>query len=166
MEEHSVRLSFTGEFTNELISVLLGMAKGTVKMGTLQKKVYNIMIESLENLVRHAVKMDGMPHPAIFLLAQDDDFHYVSTGNKVKNSDIQALKNKIDKANGMNKDQLREWYNDVLLNGAIPSDSTGAGLGIIDMAMKSGNPLVYDFVDMEEGHSFFVLKIRISSKKL
>ncbi len=165
MEQHSIRLSFTGEFTNELISVLLGMAKGTVKMGTFQKKVYNIMIESLENLVRHASKSGEVPYPAIFLLAQDEEHHYVSTGNKIHNKDIDALKSKIDKANRLNRDELRGWYNEVLMNGKIPSDSEGAGLGIIDMAIKSGNPLVYEFVEMSENHSFFVLKIRISIQK-
>jgi hypothetical protein len=164
MEQHSIRLSFTGEFTNELISVLLGMAKGTVKMGAFQKKVYNIMIESLENLVRHASKSGIIPYPAIFLLAQDEEFHYISTGNKIHKQEIADLKNRIDKANSCNKAELRQWYNQVLMDGKIPSDNTGAGLGLIDIAMKSGNPLVYEFIDMSENHSFFVLKVRVNNK--
>ena len=165
MEQHSIRLSFTGEFTNELITVLLGMAKGASKMGSFQKKVYNIMIETLENLVRHVSKSGESPYPAIFLLAQDESFHYISTGNKIHNQDIELLKNKIDKANASSKQELRTWYNEVLTNGETPSDTTGAGLGIIDIAMKSENELVYEFVEMSENHSFFVLKVRVNNKK-
>ena len=163
MEDHSIRLSYTGEFNTDLINVLLGMSKGSVKMGKVQKKVYNIMIESLENLVRHASKSVEIPYPAIFILAQDEQFHYVCTGNKIHNNDVPALKVKLEKANGLDKQGLRSWYNEVLMDGKVPSDEQGAGLGIIDMAMKSQHNLHYEFIPINENNSFFVLKIMISS---
>lgn len=163
MEEHSIRLSYTGEFNPELVSVLLALSKGNVKMGKVQNKVYNLMIESLENVVRHVSKVQEDPYPAIFILAQDDEFHYVCTGNKIENTNIPALKAKIDKANSLDKVGLRSWYNEVLTNGQIPSDDEGAGLGIIDMALKSKNKLHADFTPINDGYSFFVLKIKINS---
>ena len=98
MEEHFIRLSYSGEFNSDLIGVLLGMSKGTVQMGTAQKKVYSIMIESLENVVRHASSSNENPYPAIFILAQDDEYHYVCTGNKIHNSEIPPLKAKLEKS--------------------------------------------------------------------
>ena len=163
MEDHSIRLSYTGEFTNDLINVLLGMSKGAVKLGKVQKKVYNIMIESLENLVRHASKSVEVPYPAIFILAQDDQYHYVCTGNKIHNNDVPALKQKLDKANKLDKKGLRTWYNEVLMDGKTPSDEEGAGLGIIDMAMKSQHNLHYEFKPINDHNSFFVLKVMIAS---
>lgn len=161
MEEHAIRLSYSGEFNADLISVLLGMSKGTVKMGTAQKKVYNIMIESLENVVRHASSSNENPYPAIFILAQDEDYHYVCTGNKMHNSEIPPLKSKLEKANNCDRTQLRTWYNQVLTNGEIPTDNKGAGLGIIDMALKSQEKLHFVFTPIDEETSFFVLKIRV-----
>ena len=163
MEEHCIRISYTGEFNPELTSVLLGMSKGREKMGAVQIKVYNIMIESLENIVRHASKSVESPYPAIFILAQDESFHYVCTGNKIHKDDISSLKEKIDKVNSLTREELRAWYNDILVNGETPNDSRGAGLGIIDMALKSRDKLHYDFTPINESSAFFVLKIKVKS---
>lgn len=163
MEQHSIRLSYTGEFNSDLINVLLGMSKGSVKLGKVQKKVYNIMIESLENVVRHASKSVEIPYPAIFILAQDEEFHYVCTGNKIHNDDIPPLQAKLEKANSLDKEGLRNWYNEVLTNGEIPSDKDGAGLGIIDMAIKAKTKLHFEFTPINKSNSFFVLKVRIAS---
>ncbi len=163
MEEHCIRLSYTGEFNVDLISVLLAMSAGGGKMGAVQKKVYNIMIECLENLVNHASSSTDNPFPAIFILAQDDQYHYLCTGNKIHNDDIPVLKSKLDKANSKDKKELRNWYNEVMINGKIPSDTTGAGLGIIDMALRSGNALHFEFTPIDDSNSFFVLKIKIKS---
>jgi len=54
MDLKSVRLSFSGEFTSDLVSVLLLLAKNNVGGRSVMKKVYNVMIESLENLIKHA----------------------------------------------------------------------------------------------------------------
>jgi hypothetical protein len=163
MEEHSIRISYTGEFSTDLINVLLGMSRESAKMETVHIKVYNIMIESLENVVRHAEASVENPYPAIFVLAQDDDFHYVCTGNKIHNNDIPALTNKINKTNSSTREELREVYNEIMLNGKTPDDNTGAGLGIIDMALKSRNKLHFKFTPIDESSAFFVLKIKVKS---
>lgn len=164
MEAHSIRISYTGEFTSDLISVLLGMSRENAKMGTAQIKVYNVMIESLENLVHHASESIENPYPAIFLLAQDEDHHYVCTGNKIHNKEIPPLRDKLEKTNNCNTSELRNWYNQILVNGETPDDDKGAGLGLIDMAIKSRNKLHYDFSKIDDAHSFFVLKIKVKTQ--
>lgn len=163
MEDHSIRLSYTGEFTSDLISVLLGMSKGSIKMGTVQKKVYNLMIESLENVVNHAPKMMDSPYPAIFILAQDESNNYVCTGNKIHNDQIPELEAKLKKANSLNREDLRAWYNEVMINGELPNDNRGAGLGIIDMALRSSEKLHYEFLPIDENSSFYVLKMVVNA---
>ena len=163
MEEHSIRISYTGEFNTDLINVLLGMSRDSAKMDTVHIKVYNIMIESLENVVRHASASVENPYPAIFLLAQDDEYHYVCTGNKIHKDHIPELISKIDKTNDSTREELRAWYNDIMVNGETPDDINGAGLGIIDMALKSRNKLHYDFTTIDDSSSFFVLKIKVKS---
>ncbi|MFT6747102.1 MAG: hypothetical protein ACJAZ2_001450 [Glaciecola sp.] len=163
MEEHSIRISYTGEFNIDLINVLLGMSRDGSKMSAAHIKVYNIMIECLENVVRHTTASVEKPYPAIFVLAQDDDWHYVCTGNKIHVNDIPSLTEKIEKTNNSTREELRSWYNKIMVNGDTPDDSNGAGLGIIDMAIKSRNKLNYDFTPIDELSSFFVLKIKVKA---
>lgn len=161
MESGNVKLSFSGEFSPDLITVLLLMAKSNIGGKSVMKKVYNIMIESLENLTKHALKNEGDKFPAMFVLGKDDHFYYLATGNKLTKSEIPNLKGKLEKANSLNRDELREWYNEILMNDDGINSKGGAGLGIIDMALKSGEQFEFDFQDLDANHAFFTLKIKV-----
>lgn len=167
MEKEAIHLCYTGEFTPELINVLLLMAKKNVNERGVLKKVYNIMIESLENLTRHASKNDAGIYPAIFVIGKDGEYHYLATGNKVAKKDKLDLESRLNKVNSLDRLGLRNWYNEILLSEDMPTDTSGAGLGIIDMALKSGNPLAFKFEEMEDHPEdlFFVLKIKVSQDK-
>ena len=161
MEDNSVRLSYSGDFSPDLITVLLLMAKSNIGGRSIMKKVYNIMIESLENITKHALKNEGDKYPATFVLGKDDTFYYLATGNKILNREIEALKFKLNKANSLEKKGLREWYNEILTNEKKFNLRNGAGLGIIDMAIKSGNKFEFYFEKIDDDNSFFTLKIKV-----
>jgi len=165
MEKESINLCYTGDFTPELINVLLLMAKKNIDQRGAMKKVYNIMIESLENLTRHAIRNNDKDYPAIFVIGIDQDHHYLATGNKVSKTEVTDLKKKLEKVNNLNKSELRAWYNEILQVDELPTDEKGAGLGIIDMALKSGHPLDYKFEEIDEHNDFFVLKIKVTTQE-
>lgn len=165
MERCSVKLSFSGEFSPDLITVLLLMAKSNIGGRSVMKKVYNIMIEGLENLTKHALKNEGDRYPAMFVLGKDDDFYYLATGNKIPKIEVESLKSKLEKANSLDKDGLRKWYNDILMDDSGLNDKGGAGLGIIDMALKSGNKFKYDFEKIDDENSFFTLMIKVEDEE-
>lgn len=161
MEGNSVRLSFSGEFSPDLITVLLLMARSNIGGKSVMKKVYNIMIECLENLTKHALKNEGDKFPAMFVLGKDDDFYYLATGNKILKEEIEVLSNKLEKANSLDREGLRNWYNEILMSEENLSNKGGAGLGIIDMALKSGEKFDFSFEDIDGKNSFFTLKIKV-----
>ena len=61
----------------------------------------------------------------------------------------------------MNQDELKQLHKEKMRETAI-SDKGGAGLGFIDIARKTGNPLEYHFEPIDENNSFFLLKTIIS----
>lgn len=166
MSDKNISLAFSGSFTPELITRMLFMAKQNISKTGTMKKVYNIMIECLENLTKHGQQKENIDekYPAIFIFGNDASSYYLTTGNTVKNDDIKSLKEKLDKANSLDKKGLRAWYNQILLGDRGVSERGGAGLGIIDIALKSGNPLEYEFKDLDSGFNFFILKVKIDIK--
>ena len=60
----------------------------------------------------------------------------------------------------MDKDEFKNYYQDVLSNGTLSEKGT-AGLGMIDIARKSGNKLEYQFLPINDTNSFFCLNIKI-----
>jgi hypothetical protein len=164
MEGGDVRLSFSGEFSPDLITVLLLMAKSNIGGKSVMKKVYNVMIECLENLTKHSLKAEGDKFPAMFLLGKDDDYYYLATGNKVATNEVKELEEKLIKVNSLEKEGLRAWYNEILTSETGFSSIGGAGLGIIDMALKSGNKFEYSFHQIDDANSFFTLKIKVEEE--
>ena len=82
------------------------------------------------------------------------------TANYIEVDNIAPLKAKLDKINALDKDGLRSYYKEVLDNGKY-SVHGGGGLGMIDIARKSGNKLEYDFSDVNDYFGLYILKIKV-----
>ena len=97
---------------------------------------------------------------AILMLARDGSAYTIMTGNHILNEKIEKFRTRLDKINAMSKEELKVYYQDILNNEGF-SQKGGGGLGMVDIARKSGHKLVYQFQPVSEQHSFFSLNIRI-----
>jgi hypothetical protein len=66
----------------------------------------------------------------------------------------------LDAINSKDKDELKLYYQERLSNSKVSSKGT-AGLGMIEIARKSGNKLDYEFLKINEETSFFSLNVKI-----
>jgi hypothetical protein len=124
-----------------------------------RKKVYFIMVESLQNITRH--KESEMPE-GFFSIHKATDGFLITSGNIIENESVASLKVKLEKINSMSADELKEYYYEVLNAGGF-SEKGGAGLGLIEMVRKSGNKLCYDFTKLNDKYSFFYFQINVST---
>ena len=171
MEEENVILSFKGIVTSELLTSVLHIMEA--KMDSLQeaprtrKKVFNVLVECLQNLYHH---VDETPVPiskevierksALVLIVKEQDHFIIRTGNYIDNKKALDLQEKLNIINSMDKEELREYYQ-LSLNNSMVSNKGTAGLGMIDIARKSGNKLDFDFLKINEETSFFCLNVKI-----
>ena len=84
----------------------------------------------------------------------------ITTGNFVRNDQIEELRAKLEIVNELNEDGLRELYRTKLQNECRTMKGT-AGLGLIDIARKSKNKLDYEIINVTESISFFCLSVVI-----
>ena len=82
-------------------------------------------------------------------------------GNFVTSDKIKYLKDKIDKINSLNQDELKDMYK-FILNHQKLSAKGGGGLGLVDMARKTGNKLEYSFHDYNPEYYFYNLEVKIN----
>ena len=164
MLEQNLILVYEGEFTQEITKSVLAMAERNMdssgEESTIKRKVFNVMVECLQNIVKHADDVEHN-HSAIFMIGKQDNEYIIVSGNPIRKNNVGALRDKLDQINSLDKDGLKNLYKDIIKNTEI-SDKGGAGLGFVDMARKSGRKLEYDFLDMENGDSFFCLKCSIA----
>ena len=74
------------------------------------------------------------------MLGKKDHSYYIMTANKVHIEDVDNLVFAINQVNDATKEELKEMYKIQLKEGSI-SERGGAGLGLIDIARKTGNKL-------------------------
>lgn len=169
MEEEHILLSFKGEITSELLTSILQIVESKLdnvqEVPKVKKKVYNILVECLQNLYHHTDTIETSEKTnnksGIFLIARTNNNGYkIITGNYIFNEHIAPLKAKIDKVNSLDPDALKEFYKETLNNGVM-SEKGGGGLGMIDIARKSKNKLEYEFKPQNDEVSFFTLKVKV-----
>lgn len=164
MLKQNLILVYEGEFTQEITKSVLAMAERNMdssgEESSTKRKVFNVMVECLQNIVKHADDVENN-HSAVFMIGKQENEYIIVSGNPIKTENVAGLRGKLDQINSLDKDGLKTLYKDIIKNTEI-SDKGGAGLGFVDMARKSGRKLEYDFLEMDEGDSFFCLKSSIA----
>lgn len=169
MERENILLSFKGVVTSDLLTSVLSIMESKMdymdESPKTKKKVFNVLVECLQNLYHHIDSEDADKNQievksALFMIAKRNDQFVIQTGNYIERENGEELKKRIDTINSMDKDELKNYYQEVLNNGHM-SDKGTAGLGMIDIARKSGNKLDYQFLPINEHSSFFCLNIKI-----
>ena len=174
MLEKRLTLAYQGEVTQEITKAFTSMTEKNLEKveedGKIKKKVYHVMVECLQNISKHADDdaqtasdslEEGLAKTGIFLIGSDQNEYFITSGNGITNENIPSLKTMIDTINSLNQDELKQLHKEKMRETAI-SDKGGAGLGFIDIARKTGNPLEYHFEPIDENNSFFLLKTIIS----
>ncbi len=172
MLEQNLILVYEGEFTQEITKSVLSMTERNMDTynedGSVKRKVFNIMVECLQNICKHAERMETEGHNfanrAIFMIGKLDNEYIITSGNPMLTEKVPDITRRLDTINQLDKAGLKLLYKDQIKNGKI-SDKGGAGLGFIDMARKSGNKLKFDFEAINDTYTFFSLKTTIPRKQ-
>ena len=95
------------------------------------------------------------------MIRKVDGEYSIMTGNFIANENVELMEGRLDRINAMDKDELKMYYKEVLNNGEM-SAKGGGGLGMIDIARKSGKKLEYKFDHIDDEYSFFSLNIKVA----
>jgi hypothetical protein len=164
--KEDIEYIFRGDFSPIIVAGILDLAKTTLQESSdtikIKAKIYYIMGESLQNIARHHSESfyNSPDKYSLFAIHRRNLKYFITTGNLIEIEDINGLKQKIDKINNMDSQDLRE-YSRTTRSKTELSEKGGAGLGLIEMAKRSGNKLEYDFKKIDEKHSYFYLNTEI-----
>ncbi len=163
LDGYELSYSYKGDFSQKLTDSILSLSETNMEASNEplknRKKVYFIMVESLQNITRH---QQSKELDSFFSIHKAQNGFLITSGNIIANEHIASLREKLEKVNSMNSEQLKEYYYSVLSSGAF-SEKGGAGLGLIEMVRKSGNKLIYDFTKFNETHSFFYFQTNVKT---
>lgn len=171
LNKGNVLMAYHGNITAEWINGVLESIESKLDNANedpkIKKKLYNVLVEGLQNLFHH---VDDLPDEianlftkkfGVVVITKDSSKYIVSLGNFVEQSKAQYLKDKIDKINSLTEEELKDMYK-FILNHQKLSAKGGGGLGLLDMARKTGNKLEYSFYQFNSNFMFFNLNVTIN----
>ena len=163
-----ITLVFEGQITHQVMKALTGLVEeqlDEVEDDKVLRRVYHVMVESLQNINRHAESYEHRGHPypgmGLVLVAKNKERFQVTTGNIIESGHGEELAMFLGKLNSMDADALDDLYKKQMREGII-SPQGGAGLGFIDIRRKTGNHLDYSFIKIDEETSFFIFTSTIA----
>lgn len=162
----SLLMAYTGHFDHLLTTLLLINIKNKLSaadgLNGVEKKVYSVLVECIENVSKHSTLANKRNLSTVYI-GKTDLKYIIVTGNYIPNDEIPDLKQKLEKVKVSSLPELKLMYREQILSKR--SDENNAGLGIIDMAIKTGNQIKYDFKPAEENTSFYLLQTEINIQK-
>ncbi|MBA4322106.1 MAG: hypothetical protein C0408_04750 [Odoribacter sp.] len=166
-------LNYKGNIDSDVINHVLDTVEDRMvevnEQSKLRKKVYNVLVESLQNLYHHVdpVPVDfedqSSERYGLLLVKKIESGYKIITGNFVDADHIEKLEEKIKRINRSSHEEIKELYKFILNHQKI-SQKGGGGLGLVDIARKTGNQLDYSFKEYNDKHSFFYLNILVTDE--
>lgn len=168
MEAREAIINFKGSISFETMELLLNQLKSASQFNALRKpvrkRVYGTVVESIDNIFKYATPFIGknlaLRRPPLIQVRELGGKFIVSAGNLIKNDEVDGLKKKLNRVNGMDDHALKMLYEEVINKDAAEDDS-GAGLGLITMAMRTDEDIRYQFEPVGPDHAYFIMHITI-----
>jgi hypothetical protein len=163
-----ILICFNGPISRTLISEIGDALKRHIHVSTdnlsSAMDVFSVYIEMSQN-IRHYSAARGYAEPdatATVVIAETADGRYVvSAGNVVETPDGEAMLERVTRLAALDKQQLKALYKEQLRQPRPAGVSSGAGLGLIDVARKTSAPLQCSLDPLNAGQVFLTIRATI-----
>lgn len=163
-----VILAFQGSFSQEMIvsmgevlkHELLGMTSEAVvnkTFGVFVEMAQNVMHYSCEKKPENTGKASGQ---GSILIAHSCNNLLLVTSNLVSTDEMDEINKRFKEINHMDRQELKNIYL-IKRRQQYKGTSTGAGLGLLDIARRSSNPLGIGFLPEGKGKVRFFFRVVI-----
>ena len=167
MSQSGIFLDYSGPLDFEVMDSLLKKLKKTSEFKDLNKitgkRVYFVVVECLENILKHA-KLELSENPATnphIMVREQNDKIIVNTGNPVAGDVKETIVQRLEGINNSDEKTLKSLYENKIRSELLNKEKC-AGLGFIQMALKSGNKISYSFNPLSNGYLYFKIEITLN----
>ncbi len=152
-------LFYQGDFsespTLNIINIVERNFESSIQKGQLKRFIY-LIIEALQNIERYSAH--AYSSEDFSFIFSDGAHFYIITQNTIHNSKIEDLTLRLKEITSKNE-ELEQVYKSRLLSEV--KTEKGAGLGLIEIARKSKNKLLYCFEKKTDEFSDYTLAISL-----
>lgn len=163
MASQQIILDHSGPVTHSSMEEQLRLLREHPRLQKLRKAVrkrlYGVAVELMDNIRKYA---SAGGNDSVFRIELSGKKLLVRAGNLLDKDLEASLTSRLDRVNGLDEQELRGLYEQVINQEGHASD-TGAGLGLITLAMRSEGPLHYSFEPAEGGKLLYKIWIYLKT---
>jgi hypothetical protein len=157
-----ISFAYRGAFIDALTANIIDLSESAIVEGQglpkVSRKISFLLVECFQNIVRHAEE----PPPELAATLNDGLFSFKNVGgayvinsiNLVHNNQVDDFISQVEYVNSLNSAELKEVYRTALRDNQL-SGKGGAGLGLIELARKSGQKIKYKVEEVSKEMSLF-----------
>jgi hypothetical protein len=173
MCERNIMLDFQGAISQDM---LVGMAeliraKFSQEYGTnMVRKMFSVFVEMAQNIAHYSTERTRLANrrgdvgAGIIMVTEKDGIYTITSGNQAENGTVEKIIDHCETINRMNKEELKSFYKQQM-KAPREEGKEGAGVGMIDIVRKAGNPILYKVTPIDGANSFLVLSVKIQEDK-
>ncbi|MEO0034428.1 MAG: hypothetical protein RLZZ501_451 [Pseudomonadota bacterium] len=171
LDQRGIIFSFSG-YLSEGILYSLGEAlrqKMTLEetdLGTI-RKVFSVFVEQSQNIIRYSADKLASDNgrqvelsSGMVTIGTENNRFFIVCGNVVLAADEPRLRERLERLQRMDKDQIKAYYKEQLRE-APDEQSRGATIGLIEIARRATDPIEFDFDPIDSSTYFFCMKVSI-----
>jgi hypothetical protein len=122
------------------------------------KTIFSVFMEGVQNLIWHGG--DNSDTSGMILITQDEGHVTIMCGNRIAQKDTLDLRERLNQIANADKETIRQLYREGMSN-SKEHEGPGAGLGLLEIARRSSQPISYVFVDIDKDTVDFILAATI-----
>ena len=162
-----IMMCFNGPLSHSIIEEIGNAIKNHLTAENLARMavqdVFAVYIEMTQNARTYLATREiplGDASAATIVIARQGESYAVTSGNVILKEDGESLRSRIDRINGLDRDELKKLIRDQLRR-ERPPGATGAGIGLMEMAKRTVAGLEYSIREIDGNYAFFTLTVQI-----
>lgn len=154
-----VHLAYQGAFDSHTLASLSHYVRAaSKKFQQVQRRVFFIFMELAQNIAMYSAeqeKPDKQSGKGIMMLRTNGSEYIIHSGNSIDLPECQALKNKLDYINSLDREALRRYKRQERAKSR--GDKGNAHIGLIEIALSTSVPLAIQFTPIDDQQAFYEL---------
>ena len=165
ISQENILLSYKGPLTDRLLAEFSRDIREKVASNPKSgKKVFAIFMELAQNVLFYSKEENffegNRDKIGTLVILQTENHYRLITGNMVFKKNVESLLEKCEVINSLNREELRK-YKRTLRSQPQAGESRGAGIGLVQAALTSNNPLEVRVKELEDDFAFFILMVNV-----
>ncbi len=159
---------YSGRFHDEHTASLIALGEDSAREQDRahRQRLAFVMVEAYQNIVRHRAPLTGALERSagrsLFALRCRTEGDEVIAVDPVLATETDALSEVLARVGGSDLQQLKQLFLDRLRDGSR-TERGGAGLGLIEMARRSGNGMQHALLPLDEARRLFLLQVVVGA---